>query len=117
MSKQDQELLQQQVDSIARDLDKGWTYEQDEYGEYRTEDGDVTSPYDYVCEALDINYRVNSRGEYLSAEILVTFGGPNIWVHTTGRVEGFWWGSHATASFDAPELDDAARELYESTRP
>lgn len=114
MSTQDKDMLQEYVDNIASRLNEGWTYETDEYGEYRTEDGEATDPFGYVCEALDINYRVDSELRYICAEILVTYGGPNVWVHTGGRVEGYWGGKQANAYFSNPELDDAARELFES---
>jgi len=78
------------------------------------DDGEELSAFDYLQSALDIEYIVNSKREYLGARVLVAFGGPNIWVNTrTGTVEGHWWGDSATASFtDAIGLDDALSELY-----
>jgi hypothetical protein len=72
------------------------------------------SAFDYLEDALDIEYTFNSQGQYLGARVLVAFGGPNIWVNTrTGTVEGQWWGDSATASFtDSLGLDDALRELW-----
>ena len=78
------------------------------------DDGEELSAFDYLQSALDIEYIVNSKREYLGARVLVAFGGPNIWVNTrTGTVEGHCWGDSATASFtDAIGLDDALSELY-----
>ena len=78
------------------------------------DDGEELSAFDYLQSALDIEYIVNSKREYLGARVLVAFGGPNIWVNTrTGTVEGHWWGDSATASFtDAIGLDDALSELF-----
>ena len=78
------------------------------------DDGEELSAFDYLQSALDIEYIVNSKREYLGARVLVAFGGPNIWVNTrTGTVDGHWWGDSATASFtDAIGLDDALSELY-----
>lgn len=79
------------------------------------DDGEETvSAFDYLQNALDIEYIVNGKGEYLGARVLVAFGGPNIWVDTRrGIVEGAWWGEHATASFeDSIGLDDALSELW-----
>jgi len=78
------------------------------------DDGEELSAFDYLQSALDIEYIVNSKREYLGARVLVAFGGPNIWVNTrTGTVEGHWWGDSATASFtDAIGLDEALSELY-----
>ena len=78
------------------------------------DDGEELSAFDYLQGALDIEYIVNSKREYLGARVLVAFGGPNIWVNTrTGIVEGHWWGDSATASFtDSIGLDEALSELY-----
>jgi hypothetical protein len=77
-------------------------------------DGEPLSAFDYLQDALDIEYIVNSKKEYLGARVLVAFGGPNIWVNTrTKTVEGYWWADKATASFnDGIGLDDALEELY-----
>lgn len=70
--------------------------------------------FDYLQDALDIEYIVNSKGEFLGARVLVAFGGPNIWVNTrTGTVEGHWWGDSAYATFeDNLGLEDALSELW-----
>lgn len=80
----------------------------------RNDDGDECSAFDYLEDALDIEYIVNSKGEYLGARVLVAFGGPNIWVNTrTKTVEGHWWGDSAYASFsDGIGLDEALEELW-----
>jgi hypothetical protein len=77
-------------------------------------DGEPLSAFDYLQDALDIEYIVNSKKEYLGARVLVAFGGPNIWVNTrTKTIEGYWWADKATASFeDGIGLDDALEELY-----
>jgi hypothetical protein len=78
------------------------------------EDGEKLSAFDYLQDALDIEYIVNGKGEYLGARVLVAFGGPNIWVDTKrGIVEGAWWSDKASASFqDSIGLDDALSELW-----
>ena len=72
------------------------------------------SAFDYLKDALDIEYIVSRKKEYLGARILVTFGGPNIWINTrTKTVEGYWWGDSAFSSFqDNLGLDDALEELF-----
>mgnify|MGYP001793188905 CR=1 FL=1 len=72
------------------------------------------SGFDYLQDILDIEYRVGSDREYRSAEILVAFGGPNIWIDTkTQTVKGAWWGDHAEASYtDEMGLDGACEELF-----
>ena len=79
------------------------------------DDGEeAVSAFDYLQDALDIEYIVNSKGEYLGARVLVAFGGPKIWINTrTGTVEGAWWSDRAEASFeDNIGLDDALSELW-----
>jgi hypothetical protein len=94
--------LKNHVQSIAHDITTGFSHV-----------GDYTA-FDYLQDALDIEYIVNSKGEYLGARVLVAFGGPNIWVNTrTGIVEGVWWSDRAEASFvDNIGLDDALSELW-----
>ena len=74
--------------------------------------------YDYLDDILDINYVVTSKGEYLGAEILVGFGGPNIFIHTRDNtVRGYWGGDKAQWHYvDNIGLDDACEELYQCTR-
>ena len=94
--------LKNHVQSIANEITRGFSDD----AEY--------SAFDYLEDALDIEYIVNSRGEYLGARVLVAFGGPNIWVNTrTQTVEGTWWSDRAEASFtDNIGLDDALAELW-----
>ena len=99
--------LQKHVDQIAATLSHG-------FGDELNNDGETMTAFDYLQDALDIEYIVNSRKEYLGARVLVAFGGPNIWVDTRrGIVEGAWWGEKATAIFqDNIGLDDALSELF-----
>jgi hypothetical protein len=100
--------LQQHVNEIAATLSKGFSDDD------LNNDGEVMSAFDYLADALDIEYIVNGKGEYLGARVLVAFGGPNIWINTrTGVVEGSWWADRADASFtDNIGLDDALSELW-----
>jgi hypothetical protein len=98
--------IKNHVQEIADMLSNG-------FGDEKNSDGEDFSAFDYLQDALDIEYIVNSKGDYLGARVLVTFGGPNIWVNTrTNTVEGHWWGDSAYASFtDNIGLDDALNEL------
>lgn len=100
--------LQDQVTGIARQLSEGFSDDDVNH------DVEPMSAFDYLRDALDIEYIVNGKGEYLGARVLLAFGGPNIWVDTRrGIVEGAWWGEHATVSFqDNIGLDDALSELW-----
>tara|TARA_Y100000385_G_scaffold218770_1_gene228125 strand:- start:345 stop:647 length:303 start_codon:yes stop_codon:yes gene_type:complete len=77
-------------------------------------DGEEMSVYDYLEDALDIEYICNSARECIGARILVAFGGPNIWVDTRNNiVKGAWWDEHASQEFeDNIGLNDAIIELF-----
>lgn len=109
--------LQEMCNSIAQDIAAGMTYKEAEmdHGDW-TDADDLITGFEYLEDALDIQYIVNGNGEYLAARILVAFGGPNIWINTqTQKVEGYWWGDVAFAPYhgDAMGIDEACRELWE----
>jgi len=102
--------IKDQVKHIIHTIEQGFEgyMEDNEYDEIR----DV---YEYLQDVLDIEYIVNSKGEYLGARVLVAFGGPNIWINTrTKQVEGYWWGDSCLMSYSNDEmgLDDALSELW-----
>lgn len=110
--------LQSHVNQISINLTKGMTYKEAEmdHEEHGTSPDDSITGFDYLQDALDIQYIVNGNGEYIAARILIAFGGPNIWINTqTQTVEGYWWGDSAFASYyaDAMGIDEACRELWE----
>lgn len=74
--------------------------------------------YNALEDAMDINYTVNARGEYLGASILVAFGGANIWVDTRyDRIDGYWGGEHVWLGYnDAHDLHGQCEDLYECIR-
>lgn len=103
--------LKAHVQSIADNL----TNPPEEWNEDRdVENEGEFSAFDYLQDALDIEYIVDRDGEYLGARVLVAFGGPNIWINTrTKTVEGYWWSDRAESSFeDNLGLDDALEELW-----
>lgn len=90
-----------------------------ETGQYETECEDGCNAWDYLENALDIEYVSSSRGEYLGALILVAYGGPSIWINTRHRqVEGYWWTLKYSAGYhdDQLELDDVLEVYFESSR-
>lgn len=108
MTTETETRLQDHVQQIANTITNG--FQDDDLNC----DDQPMSAFDYLSDALDIEYVVNGKGEYLGARVLVAFGGPNIWVNTrTKTVEGHWWGESAHASFeDGIGLDDALSELW-----
>lgn len=102
--------LKEQVEHIARNIEEG-TWE----GFEPSEEYPEPDAYEYLSDALDIQYIVSGKREYIGARVLVAFGGPNIWINTqTKTVEGYWWGSKAFASYsqDALGLDEALETLW-----
>lgn len=74
------------------------------------------SIWDYMSDVLDIRYIVERDKSYRSVEVLVTFGGPNIWISTESQsVELYWWTDRASypLSHEAVDaLDEWAQEIY-----
>ena len=110
------------AESVARDIwantEKGEPFGSDQE---RFDNGETESPelsaYDYLENALDIEYRVDSSRRYRSAKVLIGYGGPNVWIDTATRALVVAWWS-APVSVDLPqqfcdELDTAISELWE----
>tara|TARA_B100000902_G_C26973661_1_gene746679 strand:- start:324 stop:632 length:309 start_codon:yes stop_codon:yes gene_type:complete len=99
--------LKNQVITIAKQLENpdliDWVDENEQ------------SAFDYLHDALDIQYIVDSKKEYLGARILVTFGGPNIWINTQyNKVEGYWGTDTEIWSYkDELGIDGACRDLFD----
>jgi hypothetical protein len=97
-------------------IDNEWFETEKEAQDYlEAHQGVLVSAYDYLQDALDIEYVIGSDKRYLGARVLVAFGGPNIWINTrTKQVEGYWWGESAIVSYNTDEmdLDSALEDLY-----
>lgn len=110
----DQQLLEYMA-PLQSELANGFSYETDEDGEYRDEDGYPTSPWEYVIDALDVEVTRSLNGDYRGARILLTFGGPNVWLDTADReLQGAWGGKRVNmfVPYDVCEEIDAAIEEY-----
>ena len=72
------------------------------------------SAADWMEDTYDIRYLVDSRKEYMGAQILVAGGGPTIWVDTfTKEVRGYWGTDRVQWCFmDTLGLDDYCEELF-----
>ena len=108
--------LQQQLDHIAQNINNGIVITKDNAEEYYDlEIGDNVGGLDYLSDALDFTYKVDFEKRYLAAEILVAFGGPNIYINTAEkRVEGYWGRDKLVANYhtDTLGIDDACEELF-----
>lgn len=83
---------------------------------HEVDDLEQLSIYDYFDNVLDIRYIVERDKSFRSVELLVTFGGPNIWISTESQsVELYWWGDRASypLSREAVDaIDELAEELW-----
>lgn len=75
------------------------------------DDLDEVSMWDYFEDRIyDIKYTISGDLDYVGAQIMIAFGGPNIYINTNNkRVELYWWGdtAYATLSSDAIDAIDA----------
>ena len=78
--------LEKMCERIANEIHTG-TYD------FNSEESDYDEPCasDYLQNMLDCRYIINSNKEYMGANILIAFGGPNIRINTIDKcVEGYW---------------------------
>ena len=106
--------LREYVEGIRNDLNK--LYEAsytDEEREAMEEAGEAFDLYSYFCDALDVEYTVSSRGDFLGARVYVTLGGPNVWVDTReGYVKGAW-GSNREEAWIPSEVCEEINSIFE----
>ena len=70
-------------------------------------------------QIMDTNYVLNYNLDYVGSQLLVAFGGPNIWIDTQHQqVKGYWWGDEVIIEYykDSIHLDDHIKELYECSK-
>lgn len=80
-------------------------------------DGEKMSLYDYIADALDIQYIVDGRRVYQSCRIWITLGGPNVWIDTEEKaVKLAWANERAEYLLDwdvCGQIDEIMDELWE----
>ena len=98
--------LQNYVDGIAADLRKLYEHEPtDEERERAEETGEACDLYTYFSDALDIEYTISSRGDYIDTR--------------EGYVKGYWGTDRAEAwipSEISEEIDGIMEEYYDMVR-
>lgn len=106
--------LREYVEGIRNDLNK--LYEAsytDEEREKMEETGEAYDLYSYFSDALDVEYTISSRGDFLGARVYVTLGGPNVWVDTReGYVKGAW-GSDREEAWIPSEVCEEINSIFE----
>ena len=78
------------------------------------------SIYEWLEDTLDIQYTINADMSYYAGRVMVTCGGPNIYVDTLyNAVRLFWWGDRAEYELSrtaCDALDECLEELYQCGR-
>lgn len=99
----------------------GWWYCEDCAEEFDKDDAEgIPAAWDFVNDALDWRYVIDRDGSYRSAEIAITLGGPNVWIHTGSReLHVHWAFDHEVRNLPTEfcdGLDEALEDYYEGTR-
>lgn len=87
-------------------------------GEHEEDDFEQVTIYDYLSDVLDVTYYTAGRdGEYKGVRLMLTYGGPNVYLDTYFRtLELCWYNEHATVDLlpnEADEVDSMWSELYD----
>ena len=70
-------------------------------------------------QIMEVKYILDDNLDYVGSQLLVAFGGPNIWIDTQYKtVNGYWWGDDVIRAYweDFIGLDDHIKELYECSK-
>ena len=72
----------------------------------------------YLDKVLEITYLTDHKKRFKGVELLVAFGGPNIYVNTRyNQVEGYWGGPSCTLSYkDKLGLNDYFEEYWDCVK-
>lgn len=81
-------------------------------------DGDECTIYDYICDrALDIEVFAGLDKSYHGAKIMITCGGPTVYINTkTERIEYYWGSDEAFYLLDSEvteAIDDVISEMWQ----
>ena len=113
-----EDRLHDHVRHIAEIIENGYKLEKNELDNYddgQYKEGDILSAYDYLQDMLDIEYTLDSQGNFIGALICVAFGGPSIYINTRHqRVEGYWWGEKSMMTYysDPMNIDGFCEDLW-----
>jgi len=114
MSAVKQETCEEQLRRMCKDIANSITNPNPKFIGPEDEEPRQETAHDWMEGTYDIRYLVDSRKEYMGAELMVAGGGPVIWVDTwRGQVKGWWGGDKVIENFaDNLGLDDYCEELY-----
>jgi len=74
---------------------------------------DHAEMWDYFDDCLDIEYHTDANKKYKSVRIMVTCGGPNVYVNTGSGYVELYWASTQTRYSLSRRVRDAIDECYE----
>lgn len=78
------------------------------------ESDDFESLHEYLADALDVEYAIGSRGDFLGGRVAITLGGPNVWLNSRfGTIEGAWGVDRFDWALPAEVDDELATILQE----
>lgn len=67
--------------------------------------------YEYISNALEVEYTKSLSGDLKGVRILAVFGGPNIYINTgTGKIEGYAAGEYDEVRL-TPEVSEEIEEI------
>ena len=67
--------------------------------------------YDYIIDALEVEYTKSLSGQLKGVRILAVLGGPNIYINTgTGKIEGYAPGEYDEVAL-TPEVAGEIEEI------
>ena len=69
--------------------------------------------YEYFDDYFDVEYTIDSSGEYLGACIWIELGGPNVWVDTRHRAVKLAWGLERVEWGISSKTADIIDEIFE----
>lgn len=90
----------------------------DEYDELKEqlreiEDAGASNLYEYFEDSLDVEYTIDSRGNYLGVCVWICVGGPGIWIDTRDRAVKLAWGSDRAEAYITSDVVDAIDDIFE----
>ena len=68
---------------------------------------------DYVADALDVEYTLNSSRELIGVRVYVTLGGPTCWIDTRNGEVVCSWGSDKESAWLASEVCEEINSYFE----
>ena len=69
--------------------------------------------YEYFDDYLDVEYTIDSQGNYIGACIWIGLGGPSIWIDTRDRAVKLAWGSERAEWGIYSDTAEAIDEIFE----